>query len=66
MPNATAPKGKVYVCLACGKTSRDIYGESSGWDASCMLNCVLANEADLVKDKYGQVKEINGKAERPY
>lgn len=41
--NWIADPGKVFVCLACGKTSHDRYGivgeHSTGWDESCMLNC---------------------------
>ncbi len=52
-----APEGKVYVCGACGKTSRNRAGftprngdrnsttcASPGWDESCMLNAVLCFE----------------------
>ena len=45
--NKVAPEGQVYVCGACGKQSRDLYGFqkiSSGWDESCMLNAVLCYE----------------------
>jgi hypothetical protein len=51
MPNEIAPKGKVFVCAACGKRSRDQYGEQKidpWWDESCMLNCVLVDESDLI------------------
>lgn len=44
MANEVAPEGAMYVCGACGKRSRDLYGEHSydqGWDESCMLNAVL-------------------------
>jgi len=37
-----APKGWVWRCGACGKTTRDSYGEEGGWDESCMLNAYLA------------------------
>lgn len=51
----------MFVCGACGKMSRDKYGNeaiSHGWDESCMLNCGLYNEADLdIKD--GLVIKIN-------
>lgn len=41
-----APEGHIWVCLACGKTSKTKYGFTSddksccdlGWDASCVLN----------------------------
>lgn len=44
-----APEDMVWVCGACGKTSRTRYGFDKdekrvcdyGWDESCMLNAVL-------------------------
>jgi hypothetical protein len=44
-----APDNMVWVCGACGKTSRTRYGFDKqnknvcdrGWDASCMCNAVL-------------------------
>ena len=46
-----APPGRVYVCAACGKQSRNRAGWlkdtnervaiSDGWDSSCMLHAVL-------------------------
>lgn len=43
-----APDGFMWVCLACGKHSRDLFGEhaykSAGWDVSCMLNATLLRE----------------------
>lgn len=44
-----APENMVWVCGACGKTSRTRYGFNEkdesvcdpGWDASCMCNAVL-------------------------
>lgn len=72
--NKVAPEGQVFVCCACGKTSPDRYGiepgsRSYGWDASCMLNCVLAKKSHLVfsspnqPDKYalGEVKRYDGR-----
>lgn len=41
----------VWVCLACGKRSRDRYGEDRidrGWDESCMLNSALVYSDSLV------------------
>lgn len=41
----------VWVCLACGKRSRDRYGDvplNCGWDASCFLNSVLVYEDAVV------------------
>lgn len=42
-----APEDQIFVCAACGKTSKSIYGEQTGlggWDESCMLNAVLCYE----------------------
>lgn len=37
-----APVGQIWVCAACGKTSRDQYGDKgTRWDESCVLNSVL-------------------------
>jgi hypothetical protein len=51
MPNEIAPDGQIWVCAACGKRSRDRYGEqavNSGWDVSCTMNAVLWDEKLLV------------------
>lgn len=48
-----APDDQVWVCRACGKTSRTQYGfdannqdcSDRGWDESCMLNAVLCWKA---------------------
>lgn len=48
-----APEGEVWVCLACGKMSRDKYGFdpiTRGWDESCMLNSALIRQSRLVID----------------
>jgi hypothetical protein len=63
MPEPIAPEGKIYVCCACGKTSRGLYGTDGhrNWDESCMMNAVLANEADLVREDRGtRVIRIDG------
>lgn len=40
-----APTGAIWVCGACGKTSKDRYGDpDSSWDESCMMNSVLCHE----------------------
>jgi hypothetical protein len=39
-----APAGKVWICCACGKRTKDRYGDERGWDESCMLNSVLTDE----------------------
>ena len=48
--NEVAPSGYVFICLGCGKMSKDRWGNraiSKGWDVSCMLNAVLALEKGL-------------------
>ena len=57
MSNEQAPDGHVFVCGACGKTSRWRYGfdlagkndASLGWDESCMMHAVLVREAEIVE-----------------
>lgn len=59
--NKVAPKGYVFVCLACGKRSRDRYGDKAinhGWDVSCVLNCDMFKEESLVLNEHGRVTEI--------
>jgi hypothetical protein len=48
--NHIAPPGMVYVCAACGKRSRDRYGDKAidrGWDVSCFMHSVLCKESTL-------------------
>lgn len=47
-----APEGAIWVCGACGKTSKDRYGDAgSSWDESCMLNAILCHaEKRFTKD----------------
>lgn len=55
-----APEGNIFVCGACGKTSKSIYGDDPtgwGWDESCMLNAVLC-EADSL-EKTGVWKAVD-------
>lgn len=50
--NTIAPEGKIFMCMACGKKSRDRYGYqkiSPGWDESCMLNCILVDDPPTPK-----------------
>ncbi len=45
--NRIANEGYVFQCQACGKKSRDMYGNepiSYGWDESCVLNSALVKE----------------------
>jgi hypothetical protein len=44
-----APEGKLWVCCACGKTSKDQYGDpATSWDESCVLNSRLFEVSRLV------------------
>lgn len=57
--NHVAPEGHVFVCNACGKRSRDKYGEMKidpGWDEACMMEAVLCAESSLVFDDNGRLK----------
>jgi hypothetical protein len=66
MANAVAPEGQVYLCTACGKRSRDKYGEkriSHGWDVSCMMNSVLVYEDSIVYEN-GQIKSAKAVEEQ--
>lgn len=47
--NYVAPDGMAWMCAACGKRSRDRYGEQKfdhGWDSSCTTNAVLIHDED--------------------
>lgn len=58
MANHVAPDGQVYVCGACGKRSKDRYGDKAinrGWDESCMMNSVLVYENSIELDSNGRV-----------
>jgi hypothetical protein len=52
MANEVAKEGHVWVCLACGKRSKDRYGIDSpinrGWDESCVLNSQEFPESLLI------------------
>ena len=64
--NERADEDKVFVCMACGKTSTTRYGfiegdkpgeyvstASSGWDEACMLNCNEVEKKRLVYNDAG-------------
>ena len=58
-----AKDGFVYVCMVCGKRSKDIYGEKAinhGWDESCALWASEIEESRLVIQD-GLVVEIKDK-----
>jgi hypothetical protein len=51
----------VFVCFACGKRSRDRYGDqpiSGGWDESCMLNSGECYEDSLTINASGRVMAV--------
>lgn len=62
MSNEKAPDGQVWLCTACAKRSRDLYGDSSidyGWDESCIIHAKLYPEAEaerLHTEYYQRVK----------
>ena len=47
-----APEGKVWVCVHCGRFSRDKDGNTSekspGWDMACRVHAILCVEESLV------------------
>ena len=50
----------MWVCLACGKRSRDRYGKEEtdrGWDVSCFINSVLV-DMDKVQTKNGRIENV--------
>jgi len=54
----------IWVCLACGKVSKDRFGKekiSRGWDESCFLNSAKVEEDHLVwndtKDRVIEIKD---------
>ena len=64
MANKTADEGNLWVCQACGKTSKDRYGfdgADPGWDESCMLNSMEVQKSRLVFSEGGRVIEIKPK-----
>lgn len=64
MSNEVAPKGKLFICTACGKRSMDKYGEKEidyGWDISCVLNSMLVDESLLIIGEDGTVTGLREK-----
>lgn len=48
--NKRAPEGQMWLCTACGRKSKDRYGDEAlerGWDESCMLNAVLVYDQPI-------------------
>lgn len=55
-----APDGQVFVCGACGRASRHLYGDGkSSWDESCMSNAVLCHETSIVHDECGRITKAD-------
>lgn len=54
-----APEGQIWVCGACGKTSRSKYGNQAqyGWDESCVMNAVLCYERVNDHDEWVAVED---------
>ena len=53
MANEVAGPGEVFVCVACGRRSKDRNGDQkihSGWDTSCRTHAVKYREEDLELD----------------
>lgn len=49
-----APERQIWICGACGKTSKDQYGDpGTSWDESCMLNSVLVWESSVKRTNGG-------------
>lgn len=68
MANQIAPDGQIWVCGACGKRSKDLYGEQAvnhGWDESCMLNACLCYADDSLVIKNGRVTNAKAVEEQP-
>lgn len=63
MVDRMAPAGKVWLCLACGKTATDIGGSEGGWDEGCALNCI-AVDATTRTPTAEQVREFTAQRNR--
>lgn len=58
---ADPKRATVFVCLACGKRSKDRYGVapiSRGWDESCMLNARECYVDALTVEWSGRVVDV--------
>lgn len=58
---AEPKRATVFVCLACGKRSKDRYGVvpiSRGWDESCMLNARECYVDALTVEWNGRVVDV--------
>jgi len=60
--NETAPEGQIFICSACGKRSKDKYGDQKidrGWDISCMIYSVLCYEEKHKDGFWIPVKKVD-------
>ena len=53
-----APLNKVWVCMHCGKTSKDRLGVKDNWSPTCTLNAKLFFRSMLKFNDKGNVEEI--------
>lgn len=63
MSEQYAPAGKVWLCMMCGKTTKDCYSDERGWDESCVMNCILVDETTKQPTE-AEVKEFVDARER--
>lgn len=56
-----APEGQIWVCGACGRSTKDRSDLSFEWDESCFLNSVLCYDFDPSK---GWIAVTNKQRER--
>ena len=61
-----APEGQVWVCVHCGRFSRDKDGNTSekspGWDIGCRVHAILHRKESLVT-REGRVIRIIGQSD---
>ena len=53
MDNEVAGPGEIFVCIDCGRLSKDRHGHHkvhSGWSRTCSLNAVRYRQSDLHLD----------------
>lgn len=56
-----APRGFIYVCMACGLTSRDAYGKEAtkeGWTDNCSFESALVRKSLIVYREDGTVEKV--------
>jgi hypothetical protein len=63
--NEFAKPGSVYVCMNCGRRSRDLLGQkmlTPGWSPSCARGAVLFKSRDLQLNRAGLVCAVKKSA----